>query len=78
MRKIKSPCITERLKQFEQKYDFANSQFLKNFAKTSALLDPDRPSTSRVKSADNMVMMPTLFDGKCPEKVKQHYERFNQ
>ena len=66
--------ITEWLHEFEQKYDFANSQFLKNFAKVSALLDPDRPGTSRVKSVDKMVMMPTLFDGDHPEKAKQHYE----
>ena len=71
-------AITEWLHEFEQKYDFANSQFLKNFAKVLALLDPDRPGTSRVKSADKMVMMPTLFDGDHPEKAKQHYERFNQ
>ena len=64
--------------EFEQKYDFANSQFLKNFAKVSALLDSNRPGTSRVKSADKMVMVPTLFDGDHPEKSKQHYERFNQ
>ena len=41
-------AITEWLHEFEQKYDFANIQFLKNFAKISALLDPDRPGTSRV------------------------------
>ena len=71
-------AITEWLPEFEQKYDFANSQFLKNFAKVSALLDPDSPGTSRVKSADKMVMIPTLFDSDHPEKAKQHYERFNQ
>ena len=70
-------AITEWLREFEQKYDFANSQFLKNFAKISAVLDPNRPGTSRVKSADKMVMMPTLFNGNHPEKAKQH-ERFNQ
>ena len=67
-------AITEWLHEFKQKYDLANSQFLKNFAKVSALLDPDRPGTSRVKSADKMVMMPTLFDGDHLEKAKQHYE----
>ena len=71
-------AITEWLCEFEQKYDFANSQFLKNFAKVSALLDPDRPGTFRIKSADKMVMMLTLFDIDHPEKAKQHYERFNQ
>ena len=71
-------AITKRLCEFKQKYHFANSQFLKNFAKVSALLNPDRPGASRVKSADKMVMMPTLFDGDHPEKAKQHYERLNQ
>ena len=71
-------AIREWLCEFEQKYDFANSQFLKTFAKVSALLDPGRPGTSRVKSADKMVIMPTLFDGDHPEKAKQHYKRFNQ
>ena len=31
-----------------------------------------------MKSADKMVMMPTLFDGDHPDKAKQHYELFNQ
>ena len=48
---VRERAITEWLCEFEQKYDFANSQFLKNFAKVSALLDLDRPGTSRVKSA---------------------------
>ena len=56
-------AIREWLHEFEQKYYFANSLFLENSAKVSALLDPDRPGMSRVKSADKMVMMPTVFDG---------------
>ena len=32
----------------------------------------------RVKSADKMVMLPTLFHGAKPELAKQHYKRFNQ
>ena len=40
---------------------------------------PDHPAaTSRVKSADKMVMLPPLFGGTKPEVAKQHYERFNQ
>ena len=35
-------------------------------------------ATARVKSADKMVMLPSLFDGTKPEVVEQHYERFNQ
>ena len=36
----------------------------------SELLEP----TARVKSADKMLMLPSLFDGKKPEKAKTHYE----
>ena len=35
-------------------------------------------AAAKVKSADKMVMLPTLFDGSKPEVAKQHYERFNQ
>ena len=39
----------------------------------------DHPMAStKVKSADKMVMLPLLFDGNKPEVAKQHYERFNQ
>ena len=39
----------------------------------------DHPiAAARVKSADKMVILPTLFDGSKPEVAKQHYERFNQ
>ena len=39
----------------------------------------DHPTAAaRVKSADKMVMLPSLFDGSKPEVAKQHYERFNQ
>ena len=33
---------------------------------------------AKVKSADKMVMLPSLFDGSKPEVAKPHYERFNQ
>ena len=33
---------------------------------------------AKVKPADKMLMIPALFDGEKPEKVKTHYERFNQ
>ena len=39
----------------------------------------DHPTAAgKVKSTDNMVMLPLLFDGSKPEVAKQHYERFNQ
>ena len=34
--------------------------------------------SAKVKSADKLVMLPSLFDGSKPEVAKQHYERFNQ
>ena len=33
---------------------------------------------AKVKPADKMLIIPALFDGEKPEKVKTHYERFNQ
>ena len=33
---------------------------------------------AKVKPADKMLMIPTLFNGEKPEKAKTHYERFNQ
>ena len=39
----------------------------------------DHPTAAaKVKSADNMVTLPLLFDGSKPEVAKQYYERFNQ
>ena len=37
-----------------------------------------KDATARVKPADKMLMLPSLFDGEKPEKVKTHYEWFNQ
>ena len=37
-----------------------------------------RMVSAKVKSADKMVILPSLFDGTKPEMAKQHYERFNQ
>ena len=71
--------ITDKLMEAKAKYDFENRELLRNFAQVSELLNPDsRPGPSRVKSADKMVMMPVLFDGKKPERAKQHYKCFNQ
>ena len=54
-------------------------QYLKHFAQVSELLEPtDKDSPARVRLADKMLMLPSLFDGEKPEKAKTHYEWFNQ
>ena len=48
-------------------------------AQITEMTKPDHSAaTARVKFADKMVMLPSLFDGTKPEVAKQHYERFNQ
>ena len=43
------------------------------------MLEPTaKDATARVKLADKMLMLPSLFSGEKPEKVKTHYEQFNQ
>ena len=43
------------------------------------MLEPTvKDGQAKVKPADKMLMLPALFDGNKPEKVKTHYERFNQ
>ena len=45
----------------------------------SELLEPSGKDTQmKVKPADKMLMLPSSFDGKKPEKAKAHYESFNQ
>ena len=45
----------------------------------SELLEPiAKDAQAKVKLADKMLMLPSLFDGEKPEKAKTHYERFNQ
>ena len=57
--------ITKKMQEFEKKYDFVNGQLLKSIAQVSELLNPDNTaSAGRVKSADKMIIMPGLFDGK--------------
>ena len=68
--------ITKRMKQYEQEYDFINKTLLEQITEITHS-DPHR-TTAEVKSADKMVMLPTLFDGMIPELAKQHYKRFNQ
>ena len=53
--------------------------YLKHFAQVSDLLEPTaKDATARVKLADKMLMLLSLFDGEKPEKAKTHYERFSQ
>ena len=44
--------------------DFVNTQYLKHFAQVSELLEPTaKDATARVKPADKMLLLPSLFDG---------------
>ena len=44
-------------------------------AQITEMTKPDHTAaTTRVKSVDKMVMLPSLFDGTKPEVVKQHCE----
>ena len=71
--------ITKRMKQYEEKYDFINKALLKSIAHITEMTQTDHPMVStKVKSADKMVISPQLFDGTKPEMAKQHYEKFNQ
>ena len=72
-------AISKKLCEIEQKHEFANAQYLKHFAQVSELLEPTAKDTpAREKLAGKMLMLPPLFDGEKPEKVKTHYERYNQ
>ena len=72
-------AISNKLHELEKKHDFTNTQYLKYFAQVSELLEPTaKDAKARLKPADKMLMLPLLFDGEKSEKVKIHYERFNQ
>ena len=71
--------ISNKLHELEKKHDFANTQYLKHFTQVSELLEPTaRDATARVKPADKILMLPSLFDSEKLEKVRTHYEWFNQ
>ena len=75
----KERAVTTKLCELEQKHEFANSEFLKHFAQVSELLELTiKDGQAKIKPADEMLMIPALFDGETPEKAKMHYERFNQ
>ena len=68
--------ITKKIQEYEQKYDFINKALLDSVAQITETTKPDHSAaTARVKLADKMVMLPSLFDGTKPEVVKQHYMR---
>ena len=72
-------AISNKLHELEKKHDFANTHYLKHFARVSELLEPTaEDATARAKPADKMLMLPLLFDGEKPEKAKTHYEWLNQ
>ena len=70
--------ITKRVQEFEKTFDFVNSHLLKGVATMAELTKTDnRQPIGKIKPADKMLMMPSLFDGTKPETSKQHYKRFN-
>ena len=71
-------AVTRKLHELELKHEFANAQFLRHFAQVSELLEPTvKEAQAKVKPADNMLMLPSLFNGEQLQKAKTHYERFN-
>ena len=71
-------AISKKLCELEQKHEFANAKYLKHFAQVSELLEHSAKDTpARVKPADKMLMLPSLFDGEKSEKAKIQCERFN-
>ena len=70
--------ITKRVQEFKKTFDFVNSHLLKGVATMAELTKTDyRQPIGKIKPTDNIVMMPSLFDGTKPVTSKQHYERFN-
>ena len=77
--KERQRAVTRKLRELEQEHEFANAQFLKYFTQVSELLEPTvKEAQAKVKPADKMLMLPSLFNGEKLEKAKTHYERFNQ
>ena len=68
-------AVSNKLHELEQKHEFANAQFLKHFAQVSELVEPTaEDAQAKVKLADKMLLLPPLFNGEKPEKVKTHYK----
>ena len=56
--------IAKRVQEFEKTFDFVNSHLLKGVATMAELTKVDnRQPMGKIKPADKMVMMPSLFDG---------------
>ena len=69
----------QKLHELEQKHEFASTQYLKYFSQVLELLElMGKDTPLRIKPADKMLMLPSLFDGEKPEKAKTYYERFSQ
>ena len=67
--------ITKRVQEFKKTFDFVNSHLLKGVATMAELTKTDnRQPMGKIKPTDEMVMMPSLFDGTKPATSKQHYE----
>ena len=65
------------MKQYEEKYDFINKALLESVAQITEMTKSDHPTAAaRVKSADKMVMLLSLFDGSKPEVAKSKMEKF--
>ena len=64
-------AVTRKLCELEQKHEFTNAQFLKHFAQVTELLEPTvKEAQAKVKPADKMLMLPSLFDGKNWKKQR--------
>ena len=69
--KARERAVFNKLHKVEQKHEFANTQFLKHFAQVSELLEPTAKDVqAKVKLADKILMLPSLFDGENQEKLR--------
>ena len=60
-------AVSNKLRELEQKHEFANAQFLKHFTQVSELLEPTaKDAQTKVKPADKMLILPPLFNGEKP------------
>ena len=64
--------ITKRMKQYEVKYDFINKDLLESITHITEMTQTEHPMASaKVKSADKMVMLPTLLNLRWQNKIKK-------
>ena len=63
--------VTRKLRELEQKHEFANTQFLKHFAQVSELLEPmNKDAKANVKLADKILMLPPCLMAKNWKKQR--------